>query len=275
VAASEATEGKYGTRAGALTLFRIANEAAPRPAAPDEELRFVATVLTRWLSAFPTVPSVLRPDPGASLSALLDGWCSAVVHALAARPRTIAEAAGAAGVELGEDATEELIEAMERAGLVAVREDCDEEERFAVTEWLRLAVGPLAAAAWMELRHPPGDTAAIAPLDVSASFLLAVPLVTLPEELSASCRLIVPVPGRPPELAGVMVLVEQGDVTSVSADLTMTSDTFATGSPGQWLDSLIDPGAATVEPHGNLQLPLGLIEGLHESLFGNSQTKTD
>ena len=75
------------------------------------------------------------------------------------------------------------------------------------------------------------------------AFQLTLPLVSLSEELSASCRLTVPVPGRSPQLAGVAVLVEQGVVTQVSPGLEMQSDTFATGAPIDWLDTLVDPAA--------------------------------
>ena len=269
MAASGATGSEYRARAGALTLFCVANPTEPQPALPAEEVHFVASILERWLSACPSGPLALGPGCGPALAALLGGWSSTVIHALAARPLTVAEATEAVG-GLSHDAVRDRIAAMESVSLLAVLPGEGDEQRFAVTDWLRMAIAPLAAAARMEIRHPPGDTEPIAPLDVEAAFQLTLPLVSLSEELSASCRLTVPVPGRPPRLAGVSVLVEQGEVTSVSPDLAMQSENFATGAPIDWLDTLIDPSLAKVEASGDPQICLGLLDGLHETLFGNS-----
>jgi hypothetical protein len=135
-------------------------------------------------------------------------------------------------------------------------------------EWLRLAIAPLAAAARLELLLPPGETAPIAPADVEAAFLLALPLVELPEELHGSCRLTVRVPGRPPELAGVVVLVEEGELITISTDLTMDSPNFASAGPAAWIDTLIDPSVAAVDFSGDPQFAFRLLYGLHEALFG-------
>ena len=162
----------YRTRAGALSLFRIAHPDEPQPALPEEETAFVAEQLERWLDECPDGSLGLGLGLGSGsesesedpLTALLDGWCSTAIHEIAA----------------GGDAP----------------------------EWLRHAIAPLAAAARLEFQLPQGETAPIAPLDVEAAFLLALPLIELPEELQGTCRLTVPVSGRPPELAGVVVLVE-------------------------------------------------------------------
>ena len=267
MAASRATGSEHRARAGALALFCVANPTEREPALPAEEVHFVASILERWLSACPSGPLALGPDCGPVLSALLDGWSSTVIHALAARPLSVAEATEAVG-GLSHDAVGERIAAMESVGLLAASPGEDGGRRFAVTDWLRLGIAPLAAAARMEIRHPPGETEPIAPLDVEAAFQLALPLVSLSEELSASCRLTVAVPGRSPQLAGVAVLVEQGVVTQVSPGLEMQSDTFATGAPIDWLDTLIDPSVGRIKAGGDTRLAGALIESLHERLFG-------
>jgi len=48
-AAAQHTDDWYRSRAGALTLYRIANPDAPQPALPKEDLAFVAEQLERWL----------------------------------------------------------------------------------------------------------------------------------------------------------------------------------------------------------------------------------
>lgn len=265
-------------RAGALALSRIAEEAESQPALPAEETDFVAEQLERWLGECPDGPLGLGEEAEQPLAALLDGWCSTLVHALAVEPLTAEEAAEAAGIPRA--AARERLMAMEDAGLLAIceqdedseeddadEEAGDEEPRLAPTEWLRLAIAPLAAAARLEFQLPQGETTPIAPLDVEAAFLLTLPLIGLPEEVEGTCKLTVPVPGRPPELAGVVVLARDGEIVSVSTDLTMDSGNFATAPPRGWIDTLIDPSVASVDFGGDPQFVFSLLYGLHERLF--------
>jgi len=89
VTPSEATQDtgdRYRTRAGALTLFRIANPDVPQPALPEEETDFVAEQLERWLDGCPDGPFEFGDgETGDPLTALLDGWCSTEIHEIAAR----------------------------------------------------------------------------------------------------------------------------------------------------------------------------------------------
>jgi hypothetical protein len=254
-------------RAGALALRRIADPDEPQPALPEEDTAFVAAVLERWLDECPDDPLGLDVEVEDPLAALLDGWRAGLVHALAPGPLTIPDALTAVD-RLDEEQASQWLAEMEVAGLTTLRDEEDDEERLAVTEWLRRAIGPLAAAARLEFQLPPGETAPIAPLDVEAAFLLALPLVSLPEEVHGSCRLTVQVPGRPPELAGVVVMAEEGEIVSISTDLTMDSSNFASASPSAWIDTLIDPSVAAVDFSGDPQFAFGLLEGLHEELFG-------
>ena len=267
MATGEATGGKFEERAGALTLFRVANPSEPQPQLPEEELEFLVSLLERWLGACPSGSLSLGPEAAPALEALLGGWCTTVVHALAARPLTIARTAELVD-GLSEEAVGEQIAAMVAAGLLDTLPGRRGEDRYAATEWLRTAIGPLAAAARSEARHLAAETTPIDALDVGAAFLLTLELIVLPEEISASCRLTVPIPGRPPRLAGVAVLIERGTITEVSPNLLMDSGNFATGGPLDWIDTLIDPEVAELETGGDPDVTLGLLHGLHERLFG-------
>jgi len=262
---------EYRGRAGALTLFRIATRGERQPALPEEDEAFVAEQLERWLDGCPDGPLEPGAEAEPALAALLDGWCSTLVHTFAAGPLTVHDALAAIdGLE--DPACGEQLAAMEIAGLLSPCEDEDGEDgdgemRLAATDWLRRAIGPLAAAARLEFQLPQGETEPIAPLDVEAAFLLALPLIELPEELQGTCRLTVPVSGRPPELAGVVVLVEDGEIASISTDLTIDSNNFASAPPGAWIDTLIDPEVASVDYGGDPQFAFSMLHGLHEVLF--------
>jgi hypothetical protein len=233
------------------------------------ELLFVGFALERWLNSCPSGALMLGPEAGPALSALLGGWCSTVMHALAAQPRTVAEATEAVGT-LGYDHVEDCIDEMENAGQVELLpDDGSGEERFAVTDWLRMAIAPLGAAARMEHRHPPGDTAPIAALDVEAAFQLTLPLLELPEELSGSCSLAVDLEeGVSPSPAGVTARVENGRVVACEAGPNDEADTVASAPAADWLETVIEPDAQRVPAVGERRLADGLVDELHQTLFG-------
>jgi hypothetical protein len=239
-----------------------------KPTPAGRELLVVAPVLERWLGRCPEGPLALEPDAGPVLSALLGGWCSMVVHALAAGPLAIEETVEAL-VVLSRETVEERIGDLVEAGLLDVLPGGGGVERFAVTEWLRMAIAPLAVAARLELRHPPGDTAPISARDVEAAFHLTLPLLELPGEMSGTCSLAVDldkdVPGSP---AGVTVRVERGEVVSCETGLEEVVDAWAAASAGDWLDTVIEPKVVHVRTGGNRNLARRLLHELHELLFG-------
>lgn len=241
-----------------------------QPTPAGREVPVVGTVLQHWLNGCPDGPVELGPEAGPVLAPLLTGWCSMVTHALAAKPLTALETHDEIQV-LDLDTVEARIESMEEAGQVEALPGPDGEPRYAVTEWLRMGIAPLAAAARMELRHPPGDTAAVAALDVEASFLLTLPLLELPANLSGSCSLAVEldegVTGSP---AGVTAQIEGGRVATCERRLDDDADAWATGSAGEWLDTLIEGDPEGVRSGGEDRLAGQLLQELHTTLFGDS-----
>ena len=232
------------------------------------EMNFVGIVLERWLASCPAGPVELGPEAGPVLAPLLTGWCSMVTHSLAAGPLTAAETQEAIQV-LDLDTVEAHIESMEEAGQLEALAGPEGVPRYAVTEWLRAGIAPLAAAARVELRHPPGDTAPIAALDVEAAFRLTLPLLRLPAEFSGTCSMAVEldedVSGSP---AGVTARVEDGRVVSCEPGLDEEVNAWATGTAGEWLDTVIEPNAKSVRSSGERALARRLLYELHMVLFG-------
>jgi hypothetical protein len=243
-----------------------------QPTPAGREVPFVGGILQHWLDNCPDGPVELGPEAGPLLAPLLTGWCSMVTHALAAEPLTAAETHEAIQV-LDLDTVEARIESMEEAGHVEALPGPDGKPRYAVTEWLRMGIAPLAAAARMELRHPPGDTAAVAALDVEASFLLTLPRLELPAGLSGTCSMAVEldegVSGSP---AGITVRVENGRVVSCEQRLDEDADAWATGSATDWLDTLIEADAKRVRSGGDRALAHRLLHELHQVLFGETSS---
>jgi DNA-binding transcriptional ArsR family regulator len=237
-----------------------------RTSSKGEQALFVGFTLERWLRNCPDGPLQLGPNAGDAIASLVCCWSATVTHALARQPLTLAELDRALDL-LDYETVEEHVAAMERTGQVEAQPG-DGETRYAVTDWLREGIAPLGAAARLERHYQEEGTAPPDILDVEAAFQLTLPLLKLPTELSGSCRLGVQIPGGPPLLAGATAQVEGGRVVSSSSLLDDNPATWVTGSPVDWLDSLVDPSSTRLKAAGNLNLVHGLLYGLHEKLFG-------
>jgi hypothetical protein len=240
-----------------------------QPTAAGREVPFVGTILQEWLNRGPDGPVELGPDAGPALWALLAGWSSTVVHAFAAEPRTVAEATEAIQV-LDPELVETHVAAMVETGLLeALPGPEGAEQRFEVTDWLRMAVAPLAVAARMELRHPPGDTAPIAALDVEAAFQLTLPLLELPPDLYGSCSLAVELDeGVLDSPSGVTARIDRGRVLGCEPHLDEEADSRASATAPDWLEMVIEGDAERAEAGGDPRIAAALLQGLHETLFG-------
>jgi hypothetical protein len=239
-----------------------------QPTAAGRELPFVGMALERWLNACPSGRRKLDAEAGELLGPLLTGWSSMVVHTIAGGPLSAAEVTAVLQV-LDLDRIENRMALMEEADLLRRVAGEDGEPRFEATEWLCRAIAPLAAAARMEHRFPPGDTAPIGPLDVEAALRLTLPLLKLPGRLAGSCSLAVEldegVPGSP---AGVTARIEAGRVVACEAGIDPEADAWASAPVGDWLDTVIERGVKRVRSGGEEKLAHRLLGSLHETLFG-------
>jgi hypothetical protein len=248
-----------GTPIGPDTLMQ------PTPA--GHEFVAVGAVLQGWLNACPGGPLRIGEEAAPTLATLLAVWSASVTHALADGPRTLAEVCEAVPT-LDDELVKVYVAEMRDAGLLEELEDEDGEVRYRPTEWLRRSIAPLAAAARLEHRHPPGDTAPIAVADVEAAFRLALPLLRLPGRVSGSCALAVELDEE--VVGGTAALtarVEEGRVVAVETGASGDADARAAAPAPAWLDAVID-GAGAIEMSGARRLPRYLVDGLHEALFG-------
>lgn len=229
----------------------------------------VAEVLEAWLAASPEGPLGLG-DPAAksAIKALMDGWSTSIVRALAARPLTLTELnkliAGTSYPSL-----ERRLGAMRLAGQI---EACAGQRRgkpYAVTEWLRQAVAPILAAARWERQFAAAEAAPLGRLDFEAAFLLSAPRLDLSEDLSGRCRLAVVSRNGDgePTVAGAMIGIEEGRVVSCVSKLPGEAAAWASGGPGAWLPALIDHRTEQLELGGDCDLATAVVDELHGSLF--------
>jgi DNA-binding HxlR family transcriptional regulator len=232
------------------------------------DLLFVAAVMERWLDGAPDGPLPLGGNPAkAAVKALAEGWSTTMLRALAAGPLSLTELDRVIG-SLSYPSLERRLSGMRLAGQVESRAGNGRGTPYAVTDWLREGVAPIAAAARWERRHLPEATAPIARLDAEAAFLLALPLLQLPAELCGTCRMAVEIPsGKVRRMAGVMVEVEEGRVASCATQLQGTPDAWVLGSPVAWLNAVVERDGDRLELGGDCDLARALLDGLYETLF--------
>lgn len=239
--------------------------------APGRDLLFVVGVLERWLEAGPGGPLPLGSDGArAAIKALAEGWTTTMLRALAAGPLSLTELSGIIAA-LSYPSLERRLAGLRLAGLIEARRGNGRGTPYAVTNWLRQGVAPLAAAARWERRHRAGATAPICRLDAEAAFMLAVPLLGPLHGLRGSCRLAAEVPnGGRRRLAGVIVEVEGGAVGSCTTNLDGKVETWALGTSTAWLNAVIEGSADGLELNGDRAFARALISRLHEALFGTN-----
>ena len=230
-----------------------------------EDLGRALLALRRWLDARPGGPPPADALVREAIGPLVCGWSGTIVHALAPEPLTL-DGLDRAVRLLDREGVREHVEAMVRSGLAEAGAGVG-EVHYALTDWGREAIAPLAAAACYERRHEEEHTLPPDVFDVEAAFQMALPLVRLAPWLRGSCRLGVQIPGGEPLLAGATAQVNLGVVVS-SPLLDEEPETWVTGDPLGWCQTVIDPTADKLISGGDTELADALLAALHERLFG-------
>jgi len=231
----------------------------------------VADAVETWLSRAPMGPIPFGSEPAkGAIRALVAGWGSTMLRALAARPLSLTELDGVVG-ELSYPSLERRLSSMRAARQVEMLpSETSQAKPYAVTDWTRQAVGPLVAAGRCEREHLAEQTEPLTRIDIEALFLLAVPLVALPASVSGSCLLAVAAAKGEESverLAGIDVEVERGEVASCVPRLASESETWAAGPVDSWVTAILDGRIDGLRVGGDDSgLVRALIERMHHSL---------
>ena len=236
----------------------------------------VAEVVEAWLSRAPqgSIPLGSESAKGA-LRALIGGWGSTVLRALAARPLSLTELSSVIN-DHSYPALERRLSAMRAARQLESRPNGERGAKpYGVTEWTRQAVAPITAAGRCECKYLARSADPFSRLDIEAAFLLAVPLVDLDVTRSGSCLLAVDTgpaaAGRPAgdRLAGVQVEIEQGAIVGCHSRLERDPHTWALGSTSAWVEAILDGRSDRLRIGGaGVKLVSEMIERLHRALVG-------
>ena len=233
------------------------------------ELLCVADAIDTWLARAPDGPVPLESEPGkASIKALVNGWDSTMLRALAIRPFTLTELDNLIN-SFSYPSLERRLAAMRLAGLVTpVRGNGGGGTPYVVAEWLRTATAALLAAMRCERRHLPAETAPLARIDIETVMLLALPLVELPSSADGVAQLAVyGGNGSGRRSAGIRLSAENGKIVSCTSKLEAKPESWIGGSAAHWLDALVEGRSDQLEVCGDRTITLGVVDNLHRALF--------
>ena len=231
------------------------------------ELLEVAAKLERWLGQAPDGPVALGTAASKGIvKALIDGWGSTIMRGLGAAEMSLTELDRSIP-DLSYPSLERRLSSMRMAGLIEARESSGAGTPYALTDWARRSVAPLAAASRCERIHMPGNASPITQADIEAAFLLVTPLVGLPASTTGSCQLEVEAdPTEAREQAGVSITVERGRVVSCNSQLGSSPGDFAIGSAGRWFSAIKDGTANLLRFGGNRRVAEGVVVALHAAM---------
>jgi DNA-binding HxlR family transcriptional regulator len=242
--------------------YAVENELTPM----GHELLDVAGQLEVWLRQAPDGPIPIESGTAkGAVKALIDGWSSTMMRALAVNPLSLTELDSVIP-DLSYPALERRLSSMRIAGLVEARKGKGVGTPYTVTDWARLGVGPLASASRCELIHMGWGVAPVAEIDVEAAFLLATPLVGLPKDVAGSCQLEVePSPGFVPRSTGVQVTIEQGKIVSCVSRLDPDPPAYAVGGVADWFNAVRHGKTDELRFGGIRDIAEKLVGGLHST----------
>ena len=242
--------------------YAVENELTPM----GGQLLAVAAALEGWLKHVPQ--GAISLESGAAkgiVKAFVDGWGSTIVRSLATRPMSLTELDREI-IELSYPALERRLSSMRMAGLVEAQPSDGSGTPYALTEWARRGVRPLAAAVRCERVHMGRRAAPVTEADIEGAFLLATPLVGLPDRSSGTCQLEVEAAPGVRGQSGVKVDVEQGRVVACDCGLADGPPSYAVGTTTKWFTAISDGTLDELRFGGGKHFAEGFVFAMHLTL---------
>jgi DNA-binding HxlR family transcriptional regulator len=243
---------------------------------PGRELLEVAKSVERWLAEAPETPLELGGDPArAAIKGLVEGWCATILTTLASGPLSL--------TELDKQITTvsyptigRCLETMRLAGQLDMGTRSNKGTPYALTDWLRQGLAPLAFAARWEHCNQPDGADSITRHDIDGALMLGSPLFELPAQLSGTCQLAVRVPDdrRQGRLLGLIEVLD-GKVASGGVYPQAKPDAWASGTTDTWFSTVIDADTAGLRLSGDRDLAEAVFDGVHQALFMSARELRD
>lgn len=232
-------------------------------------LLVVGDVLQDWLHSAPEGPVELGSIASKSaIKALVDGWSTGIVRALAARPLALTELNRVIS-QVSYPTLERRLTAMRQVGLIEPDTERDGRvTRCDVTPWLRQSVAPLTAAVGWESQCIADQAPAPSRIDAEAAFLLTVPLLEMSPEVNGTCRLAVEFRrGTELNFAGVTAAIAGGKVRSCVSRIEGKPDAWVSGGVLDWFRWMRGLEGHQIEIGGDPSLIDAVANGLRGALL--------
>jgi DNA-binding HxlR family transcriptional regulator len=242
--------------------YAVENELTPM----GTQLLSVAEALESWLKRAPK--GAISLESGAAkgiVKAFVDGWGSTIVRNLATRPMSLTELDREI-IELSYPALERRLSSMRMAGLVEAQPSNGSGTPYGLTDWARHGVRPLAAAVRCERVHLGRRAAPVTEADIEGAFLLATPLVGLPDQSSGTCQLEVEAAPGVRGQTGVKVEVERGRVVACDSGLADGPPSYAVGTTTKWFTAITEGSLNELRFGGGRQFAESFVFAMHLTL---------
>jgi DNA-binding HxlR family transcriptional regulator len=233
----------------------------------------IGNLLQEWLGAAPDQPMTLGDETAKdALKALIGGWDSMILRAIAARPLSLTALSQLIS-RFNYPSLERRLSTMRSCGLVEVQPSAGRGTPYGPTEWVRRAAGPLLAAALWEQRHAAASAAPPGRLELETAFLLIAPALAVPLDSSATCRLEVEVDadaGRGGS-AGLHLEVGAGKVLVRSGRPAVEPDAVITAPASKWTQALIAGELEDLRLEGDQEVATSVAQSLYRELSNPKQ----
>ena len=228
----------------------------------------VAAGLDQWLSSAPNDPLELGGDPAkAAIKGLVDGWNTGVLSALATSPLSLTELDKQIST-ISYPAIERCLETMRLAELLDIGCRSSRGTPYAVTDWLRRGLHPLALAARWEFHNKPECAAPLCGADVADAIALITPLLSLPSHPSGICQMAVRIPdGEKQNRFLGSVEVKDGAIAFGPVYPQRKPDAWVAGAIDSWFAAVIDAETKGLRLSGNRDLAHTVLDCIRQALF--------
>lgn len=243
---------------------------------PGRELLAVAASMGRWLAAAPNGPIELGSDTAkAAIKGLVEGWSAAVLTTLAEGPLSLTELDKRIAA-VSYPTLERCLDTMRLAEQLDVGARGPKGTPYAVTDWLRRGLCPLALGARWEHRHRPDGVDSIDQNDLDGALMLGGPLFKLSGHVSGVCQLAVKIPdGKKQRRSLGFVEVQSGEIRFRAVYPQVKPDAWASGTMDTWFAAVIDADASGLRMSGDRDLAEAVFDGVHQALFEDEAGEAD
>ena len=243
-------------------------------AEPGHELLEVAAGLERWLAEAPQGPLELGGDAAkAAIKGLVESWATSVLTTLAEGPYSLTELDKRIST-VSYPTIERCLETMRLAQQLDAGARDSRGMPYALTDWLRRGLAPLALAARWEHCNGLKGAVPVSRLDIDGAIMVAAPLLALPPRLSGICQLAVKAAedeGRRRFLASLEV--HNGSIAFGAVYPERKPDAWASATAETWFSTVIDAQTRGLRLSGDRKLAHTVFDRLHRALFEDEARK--